>query len=80
MFGVSALLAFLQLGLMLAFMPRSPRWLMTQKRRAEARDVLLNIRNSQVRIFCFTERPKICFNGVDTGERIRPVFLGPPTV
>lgn len=54
MFGVSALLAAAQLGLMLAFMPKSPRWLMTQNRHAEARGVLLKIRNSQVRILCFT--------------------------
>eukprot|EP00752_Nemacystus_decipiens_P003743 g3448.t1 len=47
MFGFSSVLAVLQLGLMLAFMPRSPRWLMTQKRRAEAESVLLKIRNSQ---------------------------------
>ena len=51
MFGFSSLLAILQLVLMLAFMPRSPRWLMTQKRRAEAQSILLNIRNNQVRIF-----------------------------
>lgn len=55
MFGVSALLAALQLGLMLACMPRSPRWLMAQKRYAEARDVLLKIRNSQVRILLIPE-------------------------
>lgn len=53
MFGFSSVLAILQLGLMLAFMPRSPRWLMTQKRRAEAESILLKIRNSQVSIFTF---------------------------
>ena len=47
MFGFSALLAILQLGLMLACMPRSPTWLMTKKRLAEAQSVLLKIRNSQ---------------------------------
>lgn len=49
MFGFSSLLAILQLVLMLAFMPRSPRWLMTKKKRAEAESVLLKIRNNQVR-------------------------------
>eukprot|EP00903_Cladosiphon_okamuranus_P016879 g15562.t2 len=47
MFGFSSVLAVLQLGLMLALMPRSPRWLMTQKRREEAQSILLKIRNNQ---------------------------------
>lgn len=50
MFGFSAVLAILQLALMLAFMPRSPRWLMTKKRLAEAQSVLLKIRSSPVRV------------------------------
>lgn len=48
MFGLSALLALLQLVLMMAFMPPSPRWLLTRRRRQEARDVLLKIRNNEV--------------------------------
>lgn len=53
MFLLSSVFGVMQLGLMLAFMPRSPRWLMTQKRRAEAESVLLKIRNTQVRIFSY---------------------------
>lgn len=47
MFGFSSLLAVLQL-LGMAFMPLSPRWLITKGRRSEALAVLLEIRNSQV--------------------------------
>lgn len=61
MFGFSSLLAILQLGLMLAFMPRSPRWLMTQKRRAEAESVLLKIRSNQVTMFIALKAHRIGF-------------------
>lgn len=49
MFGLSSLMAVLQL-LGMAFMPLSPRWLITKGRGSEALAVLLKIRNSQVTI------------------------------
>lgn len=53
MFGLSAVLAIMQLVGML-FMPLSPMWLLSQGRRVEAKAVLLKIRNSQVSVcLCF---------------------------
>lgn len=55
MFGLSAVLAVLQL-LGMAFMPLSPRWLMSKGRRNEAYAVLVQIRRSQVSGRCTVVR------------------------
>lgn len=47
MFGLSAVLAILQL-IGMAWMPRSPKWLFSKGRCAEAKAVLIKIRSSPV--------------------------------
>ncbi|CAM9247455.1 unnamed protein product, partial [Hapterophycus canaliculatus] len=72
MFGLSALLALLQLVLMLAFMPLSPRWLLTRRRREEARHVLLKIRNNEEEVNL--EIREIEFIDRDTTGSLKELF------